>query len=54
MIGATKDGVPISVTGLGARVPDRIVTNDELARHVDTTNEWIIERTGIRERRMAS
>jgi 3-oxoacyl-[acyl-carrier-protein] synthase III len=54
MIGATKDGVPVSVTGLGARVPDRIVTNDELAQHVDTTNEWIIERTGIRERRMAS
>src|SRR6266576_794460 len=39
---------------IGAKVPDRIVTNDELAQYVDTTNEWIIERTGIRERRMAS
>jgi 3-oxoacyl-[acyl-carrier-protein] synthase-3 len=54
MIGATKDGVPVSITGLGAKVPDRVVTNDELAQYVDTTNEWIIERTGIRERRMAS
>jgi 3-oxoacyl-[acyl-carrier-protein] synthase III len=54
MIGETKDGLPVSITGLGAKVPDRIVTNDELAQYVDTTNEWIIERTGIRERRMAS
>src|SRR5437868_12652162 len=54
MIGATKDGLPVSITGLGAKVPDRIVTNDELAQYVDTTNEWILERTGIRERRMAS
>src|SRR3954463_13322618 len=54
MIGATKDGLPVSITGLGAKVPDRIVTNDELAQYVDTSNEWIIERTGIRERRMAS
>src|SRR5467141_3102069 len=54
MIGSTKDGLPVSITGLGAKVPDRIVTNDELAQYVDTTNEWIIERTGIRERRMAS
>jgi 3-oxoacyl-[acyl-carrier-protein] synthase-3 len=54
MIAATKGGLPVSITGLGAKVPDRIVTNDELAQYVDTTNEWIIERTGIRERRMAS
>jgi 3-oxoacyl-[acyl-carrier-protein] synthase-3 len=54
MIGSTKDGLPVSITGLGAKVPDRVVTNDELAQYVDTTNEWIIERTGIRERRMAS
>src|SRR2546423_2933210 len=54
MIGSTGDGPSISITGLGAKVPDRIVTNDELAQYVDTTNEWIIERTGIRERRMVS
>ncbi|MDX6473270.1 MAG: 3-oxoacyl-[acyl-carrier-protein] synthase, partial [Gaiellaceae bacterium] len=40
-------------TGLGCKVPDRIVTNDELAKLVDTSDEWIVERTGIRERRMA-
>jgi 3-oxoacyl-[acyl-carrier-protein] synthase-3 len=54
MIGAAKAGAPISITGLGCKVPDRVVTNDELAKHVDTSNEWILERTGIRERHMAA
>jgi 3-oxoacyl-[acyl-carrier-protein] synthase-3 len=45
---------PVSITGLGTNVPERVVTNDELARHVETSDEWIVERTGIRERRMAS
>jgi 3-oxoacyl-[acyl-carrier-protein] synthase III len=54
MIGTAKDGLAVSITGLGCRVPDRVVTNDELAEYVDTSNEWILERTGIRERRMAS
>jgi 3-oxoacyl-[acyl-carrier-protein] synthase-3 len=54
MIGATKDGVAISITGLGCKVPDRVVTNEDLKQYVDTTDEWIRERTGIRERRMAS
>src|SRR5881227_3963903 len=54
MIGATRDGLDVSITGLGCKVPDRVVTNEELAQHVDTTDEWIRERTGIRERRMAS
>jgi 3-oxoacyl-[acyl-carrier-protein] synthase-3 len=53
MIGTAAAGRPVSITGLGSRVPDRIVTNDELARLVDTSDEWIVERTGIRERRMA-
>jgi 3-oxoacyl-[acyl-carrier-protein] synthase III len=52
MIGEALQTVTIS--GLGCKVPDRIVTNDELAQYVDTSNEWIMERTGIRERRMAS
>jgi len=47
-------GPPISITGLGAYVPSRIVTNDELSTMVDTNNEWIMERTGIRERRIAA
>lgn len=41
------------ITGWGMAVPDRIVTNDELARMVDTSDEWIRSRTGIRERRVA-
>jgi 3-oxoacyl-[acyl-carrier-protein] synthase-3 len=53
MIGNTAGYRPVSITGLGSRVPDRIVTNEELAKHVDTSDEWILERTGIRERRMA-
>ena len=47
-------GPPISITGLGAHVPDRVVTNEELATIVDTSDEWIQERTGIRERRIAA
>src|SRR5882757_1595123 len=54
MIGATKDGVALSITGLGVKVPDRVITNDDLKQFVDTSDEWIRERTGIRERRMAS
>jgi 3-oxoacyl-[acyl-carrier-protein] synthase III len=54
MIGSAHKGVEVSITGLGTYVPDWVVTNDELAKHVDTSNEWIIERTGIRERRMAT
>ena len=53
MIGATH-GPPISITGLGCHVPDRVLTNDELAGIVDTSDEWIRERTGIRERRIAA
>jgi 3-oxoacyl-[acyl-carrier-protein] synthase-3 len=53
MIG-TADGVAISITGLGCYVPDRVVTNDELSTMMDTSDEWIMERTGIRERRIAA
>ena len=54
MIGATTGRLPVSITGLGCKVPDRIVSNVELAQYVDTSDAWILERTGIRERRMAS
>lgn len=39
------------ILGLGTCVPDRVVTNHELSQRMDTTDEWIVERTGIRERR---
>jgi 3-oxoacyl-[acyl-carrier-protein] synthase-3 len=47
-------GDPISITGLGSYVPERVLTNDELSTLVDTSDEWIMERTGIRERRIAA
>jgi 3-oxoacyl-[acyl-carrier-protein] synthase-3 len=43
----------VGITGLGVNVPDRVMTNDELSRIVDTSDEWIRERTGIAERRIA-
>jgi 3-oxoacyl-[acyl-carrier-protein] synthase III len=54
MIGTASAGKEVTITGLGCHVPERVVTNDELAQYVDTSDEWILERTGIRERRMAS
>ena len=42
------------VIGCGSYLPDRIVTNEELARSVDTSDDWIRKRTGIRERRIAA
>jgi 3-oxoacyl-[acyl-carrier-protein] synthase-3 len=54
MIGEATGAVAVSITGLGVKVPDRVVTNDDLKQYVDTSDEWIRERTGIRERRMAS
>ena len=38
------------ITGLGTHVPPNVVTNDELAQRMDTTDEWIIQRTGIKQR----
>ena len=38
------------ITGVGSYLPPRVVTNDELAKLMDTTDEWIVQRTGIRER----
>ena len=42
------------VLGCGSYLPSRILTNAELARKVDTSDEWIVQRTGIRERRIAA
>ena len=52
MIGCAN-GARIGITGLGTHVPERIFTNADLEQFVDTTDEWIVERTGIRERRFA-
>ena len=53
MIGRAN-GVPISITGLGVHVPERVMTNADLAKIVDTSDEWIVSRTGISERRIAA
>src|SRR5438552_5477439 len=54
MIGDARSDVHVTITGLGAYAPERVITNVELAQMVDTSDEWIIERTGIRERRIAA
>ncbi len=42
------------VAGCGAYLPERIVTNDELAKRIETSDEWIAQRTGIRQRHIAA
>ena len=42
------------VLGVGCYLPERVVTNEELAKTVDTSDEWIVQRTGIHERRIAA
>ncbi len=44
----------VGIIGLGYYVPDRIITNKELESFVDTSDSWIIERTGIKERRISA
>ena len=47
-------GRPCSIVGVGSYVPSRVLANAELETMVDTSNQWIITRTGIRERRVAA
>ena len=42
------------IAGTGSYLPEKIITNADLVKMVDTTDEWIVSRTGIRERRMAA
>ena len=42
------------VLGCGSYLPSRVLTNAELSRMVDTSDEWIMQRTGIRERHIAA
>jgi 3-oxoacyl-[acyl-carrier-protein] synthase-3 len=51
---AVIQGRPVGILGTGMKMPDRIVTNKDLEKLVDTSDEWIVERSGIRERRLAS
>src|SRR3954470_20523604 len=44
----------VSIVGTGSYLPDKILTNEDLSRIVDTSDEWITTRTGIKERRVAA
>jgi len=46
--------IRVSIAGTGSYVPERILSNADLEQSVDTTDEWILTRTGIRERRIAA
>ena len=47
------NGIAVGITGIGAYAPERVLTNADLERMVETSDEWIATRTGIRERRIA-
>ncbi|MBN8708178.1 MAG: ketoacyl-ACP synthase III [Verrucomicrobia bacterium] len=44
----------VSIVGTGSYVPEKVLTNADLEKLVDTTDEWIVSRTGIKERRIAA
>lgn len=48
-----RQGRSACVTGIGSYLPSKVLTNDDLSKMVDTTDEWILTRTGIRERHIA-
>jgi len=50
---AQRVGAGVAITGSGSSVPERYLDNDALSRVVDTSDEWIASRTGIRQRRLA-
>lgn len=45
---------PVAITGLGSYLPEQVVTNEDFAQRLDTSDEWIRTRTGIRERHYAA
>ena len=44
--------ITAAITGVEGYVPDYVLTNEELSKMVDTNDEWIVARTGIKERRI--
>ena len=49
-----KNAIPLKIAGVGYSLPDTIITNEDLTKLYDTSDEWIYSRTGIKERRMVS
>lgn len=50
----SRNGTRVGITGLGVHLPERVLTNQDLERMVETSDEWITERTGIKERRIVA
>ncbi|MGJ8698287.1 MAG: beta-ketoacyl-ACP synthase III [Verrucomicrobiaceae bacterium] len=44
----------VTIAGTGSYLPEKVLTNEELSKSVDTSDEWIVTRTGIKERRIAA
>lgn len=51
---AVRSGRSVHIAGIGSYAPERVLTNAELEKMVDTTDEWIMTRSGIKERRIAA
>lgn len=49
-----NNAIPLRIAGVGYSVPETVVTNDDLTKLYDTSDEWIFSRTGIKERRLVS
>ena len=50
----TKNLIPLKIAGVGYSVPETVITNDDLTKLYETSDEWIYSRTGIKERRIIS
>ena len=44
----------VEIAGFGSHVPERVLTNHDLEQMVETSDEWIVQRTGVRERRLSA
>ena len=49
-----NNAIPLRIAGVGYSVPKTVITNDDLTKLYDTSDEWIFSRTGIKERRLVS
>ncbi len=49
-----KNAIPLKIAGVGYSVPETVITNDDLTKLYETSDEWIYTRTGIKERRVVS
>ena len=49
-----NNAIPLRIAGVGYSIPSTVVTNDDLTKLYDTSDEWIFSRTGIKERRLVS